>query len=451
MRWRFRTVEFMQNTTVSGEIQRPGLKTVLGAWFHARTWVSLAHISIGMIISTITFVIVITAVSLSLGLLIVLVGFPLLALTLALTQALGAFERGRYRLLLNEQIASPHVPVKGNAWMWFKKRALSAASWKEVLWFLLMFPITLTMFVVVAAVASWSLAMMALPFYGDRIQNANQFVNRFAQGTGGRVGVALVGLLCFLLVPWIARGWVALDATMTHFFLGPNEKTKALETRVENLTVTRAATVDAAEAERRRIERDLHDGAQQRLVALAMSLGMASDKMDSDPEAAKVLVADAHQEAKKAVAELRDLARGIHPVSLSDRGLAGALPGLAARCPIPVEVKVDIVDRPLPAVEGIAYFVVSECLTNMTKHAEATKGWVSARRTGDRLILEIRDNGIGGATVKPGGGLRGLQDRVASIDGTLSVFSAPAGSTTITAMLPCHPSNAPWPAPGGAR
>jgi signal transduction histidine kinase len=102
-------------------------------------------------------------------------------------------------------------------------------------------------------------------------------------------------------------------------------------------------------------------------------------------------------------------------------------------------------------VEGIAYFVVSECLTNMAKHANATKGWVNARRTGDRLLIEIRDDGIGGATIKAGGGLRGLQDRVASIDGTLSVFSAPAGSTTITAMLPCHPSNAPWPAPGGAR
>jgi signal transduction histidine kinase len=432
----------MQNTIASAEFRRPGLKTVLGAWFEARTWVCLAHISVGMVISTVTFVVVITAVSLSLGLLIVVIGFPLLAITLGLTQALGGLERGRYGLLLDEDIASPHVPANGNAWAWFKKRVLSAASWKELLWFLLTVVVTAT---------SWSLAMMALQFYGGRIQNTNRFVQQYAQGTGGRLLLAIVGLVCFLLVPWIARGWVALDATMAHFFLGPNEKTKALETRVENLTVTRAASVDAADAERRRIERDLHDGAQQRLVALAMSLGMASDKMDSEPEVAKAMVAEAHQEAKKAVAELRDLARGIHPVSLSDRGLAGALPGLAARCPIPVEVSIDIVDRPLPTVEGIAYFVVSECLTNMAKHANATKGWVSARRIGDRLVLEVRDNGIGGATIKAGGGLRGLQDRVASIDGTLSVFSAPAGSTTVTATLPCQPSNAPWPAPGGAQ
>jgi signal transduction histidine kinase len=162
------------------------------------------------------------------------------------------------------------------------------------------------------------------------------------------------------------------------------------------------------------------------------------------------LVADAHQEAKKAVAELRDLARGIHPVLLSDRGLAGALPGLAACCPVPVEVTVDIDDRPLPALEGIAYFIVSECLTNMVKHANATKGWVTAKRVGDRLIVEIRDNGIGGEIVKPGGGLSGLQDRVASVDGTLSVFSAPAGSTTVTAILPCRAIPSSWPAPGGA-
>jgi signal transduction histidine kinase len=441
----------MQNTIASAEFRRPGLKRVLGAWFEARTWVCLAHISVGVVISTVTFVVVITAVSLSLGLLIVVIGFPLLATTLGLTQVLGRLERGRYGLLLDEDIASPHVPANGNAWAWFKKRVLSAASWKELLWFLLTWPLTLTAFVVVVTATSWSLAMIALPFYGGRIQNTNRFVQQYAQGTGGRLLLALGGLVGLLLVPWIARGWAALDATMAHFFLGPNEKTRALETRVENLTVTRAASVDAADAERRRIERDLHDGAQQRLVALAMSLGMASDKMDSEPEVAKAMVAEAHLEAKKAVTELRDLARGIHPVSLSDRGLAGALPGLAARCPIPVEVSIDIVDRPLPTVEGIAYFVVSECLTNMAKHANATKGWVSARRIGDRLVLEVRDNGIGGATIKAGGGLRGLQDRVASIDGTLSVFSAPAGSTTVTAMLPCHPSNAPWPAPGGAQ
>jgi signal transduction histidine kinase len=405
---------------------------------------------VGMIVTTMTFTLVVTAVSVSVGLLFaLLIGIPFLGLTLLMTQWLGAFDRARYRLFLGERIASPHVPAKGNAWVWFKKRALSGAAWKEVLWFLLTWPLTLTASVLVVSLAAWSLAMAALPAYISRLPNHTANFARFRIHQTSSFGVAFVGLLGLILVPWIARGWAALDATMARFMLGPNAKTAALQSRVDNLTVTRAATVDAAEAERRRIERDLHDGAQQRLVALAMSLGMASDKMDSDPAAAKLMVTDAHVEAKKALSELRDLARGIHPVSLSDRGLVGALPGLAARCPVPVEVTVDIKDRPLPAIEGIAYFVVSECLTNMVKHAKATKGWVHAKRVGDRLIVEIRDNGIGGAVVKPGGGLSGLQDRVASVDGTLSVFSAPAGSTTVTAILPGRSAATARPAPGG--
>jgi signal transduction histidine kinase len=439
----------MQTTSTSPEIGRSAVRTVLGAWLHPRTWASLAHVMVGVIVTTATFTLVVTAVSVSFGLLFaLLIGIPFLGLTLLMTQGLGAFDRARYRVLLGEQIASPHVPIKGNAWVWFRKRALSGAAWKEVLWFLLTWPLTLAAFVIVISLASWSVAMSALPAYIDRLPNDTASFGRLHIHQGSSFVIAGVGLAGLILVPWIIRGWTALDATMARFMLGPNAKTAALQSRVENLTVTRAATVDAAESERRRIERDLHDGAQQRLVALAMSLGMASEKMDSDPSAAKLMVADAHQEAKKAVAELRDLARGIHPVSLSDRGLAGALPGLAARCPVPVEVNVDIKNRPLPAIEGIAYFVVSEGLTNMVKHADATKGWVSAKQVGDRLIVEIRDNGLGGAIVKPGGGLSGLQDRVASIDGTLSVFSAPAGSTTVTAILPCHATPS-WPAPEG--
>jgi signal transduction histidine kinase len=445
----FPTVVPMQNGPMSSPAPRPSLKTVLGAWLHPRTWASLAHLSVGALVTTVTFILVVTAVSLSVGLLFaLLIGVPFLGLTLLMTQALGAFDRARYRLFFGEDIGSPHVPVKGSAWVWFKKRALSGAAWREVLWFLLTWPLTLAAFVIVTSVAAWSVALVALPAYIGRLPNDSASVGRIRIHQGSSFAAAIFGLLGLILVPWMARGWTALDVTMARFMLGPNAKTAALQSRVENLTVTRAATVDAADAERRRIERDLHDGAQQRLVALAMSLGMASDKMDSDPAEAKLMVADAHQEAKKAVAELRDLARGIHPVSLSDRGLAGALPGLAARCPVPVEVSVDIKDRPLPAIEGIAYFVVSECLTNIVKHANATKGWVKAKRSGDRLIVEIRDNGIGGTVVKPGGGLSGLKDRVASVDGTLSVFSAPAGSTTVTAMLPCG-STASRPAQGG--
>ena len=189
--------------------------------------------------------------------------------------------------------------------------------------------------------------------------------------------------------------------------------------------------VDAAEAERRRIERDLHDGAQQRLVALAMDLGMAKEKLASDPEAAAALLDEAHAESKQALVELRDLARGIHPAVLTDRGLGPALSAVAARCPVPVAVSVDIGERPDTTIEGIAYFVVSEALTNVARHSGATRASVSVTRRGDRLVIDVSDNGHGGADPELGTGIAGLRARVEGVDGWLFVSSPPGGPTSL--------------------
>jgi signal transduction histidine kinase len=206
---------------------------------------------------------------------------------------------------------------------------------------------------------------------------------------------------------------------------------------VSQLTETRSRVVDAAEAERRRIERDLHDGAQQRLVALAMDLGRAQEKFDTDPEGARALVDDAHREAKQALVELRDLARGIHPAVLTDRGLDAALSAVAGRSPVPVRLSIDVGERPDPTIEGIAYFVVCEALANVAKHAGARRASVTVARRGTQLLVEVTDDGHGGADETTGSGLVGLRDRVEGVDGWLHLSSPLGGPTTLLVELPC--------------
>jgi signal transduction histidine kinase len=210
-----------------------------------------------------------------------------------------------------------------------------------------------------------------------------------------------------------------------------------LAQRVEELQGSRARVVDAAEAERRRIERNLHDGAQQRLVALAMNLGRARARYDDDPDAARRMLDEAHDDAKLALAELRDLARGLHPAVLTDRGLDAALSGLAARSSIPVTLDVQVDPRCSPTIEAIAYFVVSETLANAAKHSKASAVHVTVRRTPVALRLAIADDGVGGADATAGSGLSGLADRVGGVDGSIQIDSPPGGPTLITVELPC--------------
>jgi signal transduction histidine kinase len=218
--------------------------------------------------------------------------------------------------------------------------------------------------------------------------------------------------------------------------LGPSRSARLAE-RVEELTESRSRVLAAALAERRRIERDLHDGTQQRLVSLAMELGMAREKIAEDPHAARKLVEEAHREAKRALAEIRDLARGIHPAVLSDRGLEAAISALADRCPVPVEVSVEPDGRPPEAVETTAYFVVAETLANVAKHSGASEAHVAVwRELEDRLVVEVTDDGKGGANPEAGTGLAGLADRLAALDGRLFVESPIGGSTRVRAELP---------------
>jgi len=240
------------------------------------------------------------------------------------------------------------------------------------------------------------------------------------------------GMALLVAAPWLTAGFAALDVRAAQGLLGPS-RAKELEHRVERLTQTRAGVVDAADAERRRLERNLHDGTQQRLVSLAMNLGMARAQTETVEEAHEA-IAEAHQEAKAALAELRNLVRGLHPPVLEDRGLDAALSGVAARLPIPVRLTVNVPRRPPPTIEAVAYFVVSEGLTNITKHARASQAEVFVQRDGDRLHIIVTDDGVGGADPF-GSGLQGLADRVAARGGRLHVESAPEAGTTVTATI----------------
>jgi signal transduction histidine kinase len=241
-------------------------------------------------------------------------------------------------------------------------------------------------------------------------------------------------LAAYLAVVGLSQAHVALGRAL----LGPSRRAWLAE-RVEELTESRSRAVQAALAERRRIERDLHDGAQQRLVSLAMELGRAKEKMAEDPEAARKLLEEAHGEAKRALADIRDLVRGIHPVVLSDRGLDAAISALAGRCPVPVEVSVKLDGRPSEAVETTAYFVVAEALANVAKHSGASEAQVAVwreRKPEERLVVEVVDDGKGDANPEAGTGLAGLRDRLAALDGRLFVESPAGGSTRVRAELP---------------
>ncbi|HEY7263681.1 MAG TPA: sensor domain-containing protein [Trebonia sp.] len=250
------------------------------------------------------------------------------------------------------------------------------------------------------------------------------------------VALTLAGIAALFAAPWLTAGVASLDAKVARSLLGPS-RAEELEHRVEHLTETRAGVVDAADAERRRLERDLHDGTQQRLVSLAMNLGMARAQAGTEEEA-RLAIAEAHEEAKAALAELRDLIRGLHPAVLEDRGLDAALSGVTARMPIPVRLTVDGLDRrPAPVIEAVAYFVVSEGLANIAKHAQASQAEVFVQRSGDRLHIIVTDDGVGGADPARGTGLAGLARRAESVDGTLEVASPPGGPTMLTVDLPC--------------
>jgi signal transduction histidine kinase len=406
----------------------------------ARTWLAVIHLLAGWVIGLAAFLVLAIGIPVGAALVAVaLAGIPILWMLLLMCDLFARAERRRFAVLLDEQIPAPPPDSRaGNWWRRFWRRFVALNTWKQFLYAVLRFPLSTAEAVIVLVVWAAALAMLALPVY-DRFLPRDGTLFSTATPVPRSVPditvIAVVGLLLLLAAPQVTRGLAIADTAVARVLLGSRDRAQ-LQARIGELERSRARVVDSAEAERRRIERDLHDGAQQRLVALAMDLGRARARFADDPDAARAIIDQAHAEAKEALVELRNLVRGVHPPVLSDRGLDAALSGLAALSPVPVAVRVRVASRPSASTEAIAYFVVAEALTNVAKHARATRAQVFVERHGDTLGVVIRDDGIGGAD-PAGQGLSGLADRVAGVDGRLTVDSPAGGGTVINVELPC--------------
>jgi signal transduction histidine kinase len=341
-------------------------------------------------------------------------------------QGVTALQRSRLRAVAGVDIpAGSHVAERGP---WPIGPWLSASTWRQIGFHVLSIATGLAAGL---AAACWLAPAAAIGYLIA------------ARPSPAAAAVACAAAVAALFAaPWLVQQVARADERLARLLLGPSQS-EALALRLESLTKSRTEIVAATDAERRRIERDLHDGAQQRLVSLAMNLGMARARLTDVPEPVQRAIADAHEEAMLALSEVREFIRGLHPAVLNDRGLDAALSGLAARAPLPVRLRVEMAEPASPSVEAVAYFIVSEALTNVAKHAQASQAEVTVTRAGKLLEIVVADNGSGGAAasgdnaVGSGTGLTGLMQRAASVDGTLTIDSPRGGPTVITAELPC--------------
>ncbi|MEU1708312.1 sensor domain-containing protein [Streptomyces sp. NPDC005706] len=362
----------------------------------AHTWKEIAHLLLNLPVALFGFTYVFTVVLVSGVLTLTVIGLPLLAVCLLGARQLGKLERSRSRALLGVRVDEPSPLPLGRGRGMFQRLWLALkdpVGWRTLLYDLIRLP--------------WGILTFC---------------------------TVLTSLfVLWPVLPFIARGLSNVDRAMVRGLLSPSDE---LERRIAELESDRGVVVDTAAADLRRIERDLHDGAQARLVNLAMGLGLAKEKLLEDPDSAAAMVDEAHGEVKLALQELRDLARGIHPAVLTDRGLDAALSAVASRCTVPVKVTADLPARPAAAIEGIAYFTVSELLQNISKHSRARSASVDVWRTEDRLLIQVRDDGAGGARLESGSGMRGLAERLGAVDGLFVVDSPLGGPTVVTAELP---------------
>jgi signal transduction histidine kinase len=427
-------------------------RTIIETPFTRRTWSELLFLMVGMPIAFIGIAFVGITMAAGALLAITFIGLALIGLAVRGARGFGGIQRKLAGRLLDEAIEEPDAFSPRPGYLgWLQSALRDRAGWKAMAYLAIKVPLVIAAFFTAFSVWWDAIRCLTYPLWGmgNRGFVAEWgvvqvfFSPRFlSPGEGGPfVGLATVitGAILFFVAPWPVRFFDYLDRLLMRTFLAPD----AMTVRVRNLEYARAQTVDASAATLRRIERDLHDGTQAQLVALAMRLGMAKEKL-SDPDHLDIdqvrnLVIDAHKGAKEAIVELRDLARGIHPPAL-DVGLEGALATLTARSTIPTDLAVIIDERPTQAIEAIAYFCVAELMANVAQHAFASRASVSCAQQGHWLRLVVRDDGIGGAQVVSTGssssGLSGLADRVRTVDGHIEVTSPLRGPTVVTVDLP---------------
>jgi signal transduction histidine kinase len=423
-------------------------RTLLREPFQRRTWAELAFFLLSGLVGCLGAAFVVVTMGLGVLLAVVFVGLLLIAASLRGIRGIGSWHRALARNFLHERIPEPDpFRPRPGFFGWLGAAFRDSAAWRALGYTVVKIP--LLIFGIWFALSVWIESLLSL-LYG--LTGGHGTVSGFgpfrgqvglgpAAGGGHREALLLYGAVLFFLAPWPMRLVVYIDRQLMRLLLSPDP----LTARVRTLEESRAQTVDASAATLRRIERDLHDGTQAQLVALAMQLGQAKEELGNtdhpDMEQLRLLIDQAHQGAKEAIVELRDLARGIHPPVL-DTGLESALATLTARAAIPTELTMSMPARPTPAIEAIAYFCVAELLANVAQHAGASHASVSCVQHGPWLRIVVRDNGRGGAVLTRAGssssGLAGLTDRVAGVDGHLSIASPPGGPTTVTVDLPTH-------------
>jgi signal transduction histidine kinase len=421
---------------------------------HPATWAALAALLVGFWVELAAFTAVVGLLSAGASLLVAGIGFLLVALAIEGSRLVARFERAR-ACWADPRPLHPHAyrPSGPGLRELILAVFVDVARWRDVVYVVVAFPLA----VLEAAVAFtlWLLAIvfLSVPIWfalGELPAAASPLPSFDIAATPASVAVAigLAGLVLLPVAATVSRGLMALHRAVVSGLLCESEQ-RALERRVATLETSRRAVLDVESSELRRIERDLHDGAQQRLVMLSMNLGMAADRIDADPTGAKVLVEDARDQALQALAELRDLVRGIAPAILLDRGLVPALSALAGRGPIPVVVSSELPDglRLPDPVERAAYFVVAEAIANAAKHAagSASRVEIRCRLEPGRLVVEVEDDGPGGARILPTRRLAGLVGRVDALDRTLLVESPAEGPTVVRASIPIAsiPATAP--------
>lgn len=443
---------------------RPGaLRAVLTAPFTRRAWAEAAYCLLGFPVALVGFVLVLVlladGVVLTASLVGAVLGLALVVLALSLSRALAALHRALAAGLLGERVTAPtQLRPSGKFFARLNARLRDEAGWRAAAYLLVKLPVAV--FELSAAAwwliggfdfitpLRWAVVHQQVGTAGGAVMRT---ISPFPGGAGaphasslaGTFLTAGIGALTLLAAPWFTRGVIAVDRWLLRALLGPGE----LAQRVRSLEETRALAVDDSAALLRRLERDLHDGAQVRLVALAMRLDMTKDRLGpaggpvTDPEGARELLETAHRNAGEVLSELCDLSRGIHPPVL-DEGLPDALATLAARSSIPVELSVDLrqdeSQRPTPAIETIAYFCAAELLTNVIKHSGAGHAVLRAEQRDERLRLWVTDDGRGGAALGTGTGLPGLAQRVRTVDGSIRISSPADGPTAVEIELPLH-------------
>jgi signal transduction histidine kinase len=442
----------------------PGaVRTVLTAPFTRRAGAEAAYCLLGFPVALVGFVVVLVLLAVGVGLIAslvgVLLGVGLAVLALGFSRALAALQRALTAGLLGERVTAPaQLRPSGGFLARLGARLRDEAGWRAAAYLLVKLPVAVFQ---LYAVAWWLIGAFDLitplrwAVFHPLVDTAGgaemRTISPFPGGAGAPHSssfadtfiTAGIGALTLLAAPWFTRGVVAVDRWLLRALLGPGE----LAQRVRNLEETRALAVDDSAALLRRLERDLHDGAQVRLVALAMSLDMAKERLGpaggpvTDPDRVRELVDTAHRNAGEVLSELRDLSHGIHPPVL-DEGLPDALTTLAARSSVPVELSVDLPQdesrRPTPAIETIAYFCAAELLTNVLRHSGAGQAVLHAEQSEGRLRLRVTDDGRGGAALGTGTGLPGLAQRVRTVDGSLRISSPPGGPTAVEIELPLH-------------